>query len=811
MNGLLQDIRYALRQMQKNPGFAVSAIVVLALGIGSTTGMLATVRSVLVRPLEYWQPERLMLVDVSGNVDGWYVVPIAEFPELQRNLRQFEQLAAFNSLPVPVETTDSTEMLLAPEVSTNFFQTLGVVPAMGRAFREGDDAPGTSAAIISHEFWQNSMHGTSAVLGSKLKVNGQFYTVVGVMPPRFQFPVTFGKSVWTALQLTPDHKTRQGLDYLQVLGRLKPGVTPEQARIEGEVFVRNRNPSSASDAPVHFGVYSYQRTITGEARPALLALLAACVVLLLIAVVNTANLQIARATTRQDEIAMRSALGASRERIIRQIIVESLILSFSAAALSCSLAAGFVSVARHLFPEQSRFDSLHFDPWTLAACLLITFFCGLAAAIAPSWHVLRNRQGLLVQSSARMSRRSRLSGWLVAVEVALSTILLVAAGLFLRTLRSLENVPLGFNSANVTTFLLWAEGGTALPMPVKVAAYHRLLDRLEQMPNVEAAGMVTSLPISNFQMASGSGFAIPGLLSGDEKPAPFTRVTAVSPGYFRALGIPIAAGRELSASDTASTQLVGIVNQAFVGKYLPSVNPIGQEIVLEKQTGILQPVMIVGVSGNAIQFNSVDDPVDPELALSYLQLPPVAHFSQYLIGFADGFAVRTRSAAGDIGASIRGIVKSEAADFAIDDLVPLRRAVRDNLRTQRLALQITSCFAWIAVFLSAAGIYAVLAFVVGQRTHEMGIRLALGATRGNVFQLIARQGLWMACAGLICGYAAALVTGRWIRTFLYGVSSADPATYGIVGILVVLASMVAILVPARRASRLEPTVALRYQ
>jgi len=315
MNGLLQDIRYALRQMQKNPGFAVSAIVVLALGIGSTTGMLATVRSVLVRPLEYWQPERLMLVDVSGNVDGWYVVPIAEFPELQRNLRQFEQLAAFNSLPVPVETTDGTEMLLAPEVSTNFFQTLGVVPAMGRAFREGDDAPGTSAAIISHEFWQNSMHGTSAVLGSKLKVNGQFYTVVGVMPPRFQFPVTFGKSVWTALQLTPDHKTRQGLDYLQVLGRLKPGVTPEQARIEGEIFVRNRNPSSASDAAVHFGIYSYQRTITGEARPALLALLAACVVLLLIAVVNTANLQIARATTRQDEIAMRSALGASRERI----------------------------------------------------------------------------------------------------------------------------------------------------------------------------------------------------------------------------------------------------------------------------------------------------------------------------------------------------------------------------------------------------------------------------------------------------------------------------------------------------------------
>jgi predicted permease len=449
MNGLFQDVRYALRQIRKSPGFALSAVVVLALGIGATTGMLATVQSVLVRPLEYWRPEQLMLVDVSGNGDeggDWFVVPTIDFPELRRNLRQFEQLAAFSSLPEPVDTEEGTQMLLAPEVSTNFFQTLGVLPELGRSFREGDDAPGANAAIVSHEFWQNSMNRTSAVLGSKLKVNGHLYTIVGVMPPRFQFPVTFGKSVWTALQLTPDHKTSQGLDNFQVLGRLRLGVTPEQARAEGEAFLRNRTHSSEPANPAHFGIHPYQRTITGEARPALLALLAACVVLLLIAIVNTANLQIARATTRQNEIAMRSALGASRVRIVRQMIVESLILSCSGAALSSSLAAVFVSVAHRLFPQQPRFDSLQFDPSALAACLLITFFCGVAAAIAPSWHVLRNRQDLLVPSSARMSRRSRLSGWLVAAEVALSTVLLVAAGLFLRTLRSLENVPLGFKS-----------------------------------------------------------------------------------------------------------------------------------------------------------------------------------------------------------------------------------------------------------------------------------------------------------------------------------------------------------------------------
>lgn len=812
MRGLLQDIRYALHQIRKSPAFAMSAIVVLALGIGATTGMLAVVQSVLIRPLDYRQAERLAMVCVNED-DDWCIVSIADFDDLCRELHQFEQLAAFNSLPVPVENEQGTQMLLAPEVSTNFFQTIGVLPAQGRPFREGDDAPGAGAAIVSHEFWQNSMHEPREVLGSKLKVNGQLYTVVGVMPPRFQFPVTYGTSVWTAMQFTGDHKTRQGMDNFQVLGRLKPGVTLEQVRAEGEALVRNRKPSSASAPLLHFKTELYQQTVTRESKPGLLALLGACLVLLLIAIVNTANLQIARATAREGEIAVRSALGASRVRIVRLMVVESLVLSFAGAAVGWLVASGFVSMARYLFPRQPRFDSLQFDPWTLAGCLLITMLCGVTAAIAPSWHLLRNRSGLLVQPSAggRVTRQRRLAGCLVAAEIALSTVLLVAAGLFLKTLRSLENVPLGFDAENVTTFLLWAQGGNRLPMAVKVAAYHRVLDRLQQLPNVQAAGMVTSLPISNFQMSSGSGFAVPGLISGEEKPAPFTRITAISPAYFRALQVPIIAGRDISDSDTASTQLVGIVNQALAEKYLRNVNPIGQQIILEKPTGIQQPITIVGVSGNVIQDNSIGDTIQPELALSYLQLPVAAQFSQYMIGFSDGFAVRTRSAGGDIGSAIRAIVKSEASDFAIDDLVPFAQAVRDDMKTQRLTLEITSSFAWIAVLLSAAGIYAVLAYIVGQRIHEMGIRLALGATRANVFVLVVRQGLWMVSAGLFCGWAAALLTGRWITSFLYGVKIADPFTYGVVGIVVMLISMVAIMLPARRAARLDPNIALRYE
>src|SRR5450631_991122 len=332
MTGLLQDFRYALRQLRRAPAFAAAASLVLALGIGSTTGMLAIVQSVLLRPLNYSHPERLLLLllgiseEAGGSdMDTHSMVPVANYRDLQRSLRQFDQTAAYNSMPVPVETGDGTQILLAPEVSTNFFDTVGVHPALGRAFQEGDDASGTSAAIVSHEFWQHSMHARKDVLGSKLKVNGRLCTIVGVMPPRFQFPVGSKPTLWTALQLTPDQKTNQGMDDLSVLGRLKPDVTPEQARNEGEAFLRNRPAGDRDSKSHHFWVYPLLNIVTGDEKTPLFALLAACLLLLLIAVVNTANLQIARATRRESEIAMRAALGATRARIVRQMVVENLV------------------------------------------------------------------------------------------------------------------------------------------------------------------------------------------------------------------------------------------------------------------------------------------------------------------------------------------------------------------------------------------------------------------------------------------------------------------------------------------------------
>lgn len=811
MTGLSQEIRYGLRQMRKSPGFAATAIVVLALGLGATTGMLAIVQSVLVRPLSYQDPDRVMLVGTSDQANATSNVSFPDFREMQRSLHEFQAMGAYSSMPLAVQTQDGAQMLVAPAVTTNFFDLLGVRPMLGRSFREGDDSLSAGSAIVSHEFWQHSMHARPDILGSKLKINTDLYTVVGVMPPHFQFPVQT-ETLWITLQLTPEQKTKQGFDTMSVLGRLKPGVTLDQARSEGEAFWRHKAGGGSSQAASHFWLYPYQNLVTGDEKPALLALLAACFLLLAIAVVNTANLQIARATRREVEIAMRAALGATRARILWQLVVESLVLSAAGAALGWLLAIGFVQTARHLFGGYPRFDELQLDAWTFAGCLLLTSVCGVASALAPAWHILKKRRDLSLQQNAagRASRPQRLSGFLVVAEVALTAILLVSAGLFLKTFRSLQNVPLGFASDHVTAFLLWPQGGD-VPLAVARSAYQRTLDRLQSLPGIEAAGMATSLPISSFQITITGGFSVPGHPAPDQKNKTEVRLLAVSPGYFRAMRIPLLAGRPLSNSDMDSSQLAGVVNHAFVEKCLPGVDPLGQQIVLDKDAEFPQPITIIGVAGDVVQNNTITAPPQPEVAVSFQQLPASSMLTHFLVAIAASFVVRSNGDLSATAGDIRTVVKNEAPEFAIDDLAPLSQKIQGVLRTRQLAMEITSVFACVALLLSAAGLYGVLAYLVGQRAREIGIRLALGATRQNVFALVARQGLWMVGAGLLLGWIGALFAARWVRSFLFGTAARDPFTYTLVGVLVLIASAIAILLPARRAASIEPMEALRTE
>ncbi len=810
MNGTVQDIRYALRQMAKNPGFAAAAIIVLGLGLGATTGMLGVVQSVLLRPLSYSNSARLVLVGATNQADSTSNISWHDFQEMQRTLRIFTALGAYSSVPVAVQTDAGAQMLVAPSVTPNFFKMLGAAPLMGRSFQEGDSLPGANVAIVSRQFWQQSMHGSQAVLGSKIKVGGELYTIVGVMPEGFQFPLQM-RTLWTALQLTPDGKTKQGFDDLSILGMLKPGVTLDQARGEGESLLRHSSAGTTNDGQIlHFWIYPYQSLVTGNERPAILALLAACFLLLLIAVVNTANLQIARATKREAEIAMRSALGASRMRLLRQLVTESLLLCLGGAALGWLLAMGFVKTAEHLFQDYARFDQITLDGWTFAGCLLLTSLCAVAAALAPARHLLRKRALTQSNSAGRFTRPQRLSGALVSAEVALTCLLLIAAGLFLKTFRSLQNVPLGFSPENVTGFVLWPQQGNISTIAA-VSAYDRILERLERLPNVAAAGMVTSLPVSNFQITISGGFSIPDYIAPSPKHPPQVRMLAVSPGYFRALGIALSEGRFISANDIAGVQAAGVVNREFADRFLHGVDPIGKQIVLDKDAEFPQPITVVGVSGNAVQGNAIGGAIQPEVLVSFRQLPPSGMLAHFLVAWAPSFAVRSKNQGGSIAQDIRNVVKSEAPEFATDAMSPMEESVQRQLRDRRLMAQITSAFAWIALLLSAAGLYGVLAYLVGQRVREIGIRLALGATRQNVFALVARQGLLMVGAGLVAGWIAALMAGRWIRAFLFQTTTHDFLTYALVGAVIILAGALAISLPARRAAKVDPMVALRYE
>src|SRR5581483_3711024 len=529
MHGIFQDIRYALRQLKKSPGFTTIAIGVIAFGIGSATGMLAIVQSVLVRPLNYPHPEQLLLVGVSNTPSSQLTSDVPLYLQMKKELSAFSGLVAYRSMPVPVKTQDGTKMVFAPQVTANFFDVLGVAPQNGRAFHEGERLE----AVVSADFWRNTLHSRKDVLGSTLEVSGAFYTVVGVMRPGFNFPN--GGSLWTVLDPDAKDAFTQGMDGVSVLGRLKAGTSPEAAQQEGEAFVRRLPKQEANE---HLWVYPYSRTVTEEERPALLALLGACFLLLLIAVVNTANLQIARATHREAEIVTRTALGATRAHIIRQILTESLILCAAGAGAGWLLVSAMLQLARHWFAWLPRFDELRPDPWTFAACAALAILCGIVVSIAPVFRLLPAAKQLSLLHTAlgtsTATRSQRLSVVLISAEISLTCMLLVAATLLLTTFSAIEHAPLGFRSEDVTTFLLWPVRPNT-PISTAQVTFRGVLDRLEHVAGVRAAGMVTSLPLSNFSFSLDGTFSIPGHVSSNVKYT--TQLAVASPDYFRAMSI----------------------------------------------------------------------------------------------------------------------------------------------------------------------------------------------------------------------------------------------------------------------------------
>ncbi len=812
MQTLWHDLKYTLRQLRNAPVFALTAILTLALGLGATTAMLAVVDSVLLRPVSFPHAERLVSLELSVHGTRTSFTS-KDFEALHANAKGFSALAGYGTLPSPVTTSAGTRITGVARISPEFFAVPGVRARLGRVLSQGDaHAP---VAVVSDAFWRTSLHGDPHVIGSNIKVGNHSTTVVGVMPAGFAFPQELqGEALYVPLVLNQKGEDEHGFTSVELAARLKPRATLAAAQAEANAIYAHAGKANDPDRG-QLVLRPYRKVITGYEQPALLALLGACGLLLLIACVNSANLQIARGMARTGEMSVRSALGASRSRLLRQIVTESVTISLLGAGLGLALASAALHWARAAYGTQfARFDELALHPTVFAGCTLLAVVAGVLAALAPALSAVRNAGGLPFSQSARVTRRSRLSGTLVAVEIALTCVLLATAGLFLRTFRALEQAPLGFDPHHVTEITLMlqnpSESGPALKQ-----TYDRLLDRLSGMPGIEAAATQTSLPFSNFNLSMTSDFQIPGRPRGKKDDAGFSLVSA---GFNRALGITMRQGRGLLPSDDAGSQPVCVVNEAFVQRYLSGRRVLGTTIEFPRDPKnqddnrfMKTPLTIVGVAPDEIDGQSLAGRPGPMLLLNYRQYPADSPGAHFMFGLAPQFAVRSTLPLATLQREIRSALKDTAPDTAEMDIDPLDKSIAASLRNQQLALRLASGFGLLALALAAVGIYGVLAYSVAQRTREIGIRMALGSTRQGALRLVLGHAAVMALAGLAIGLIAAWPAGRAVRAFLFGVPVMDPLTLLAAALLLLAICGCAAAVPAYRATQVDPMEALRTE
>jgi predicted permease len=703
---------------------------------------------------------------------------------------------------------------------------LGAHPLLGRTFTDAEGlAGGAQVVVLSEGLWRESFHADPYIVGQTVRIGGGSRTVVGVMPDAFHFPESMGpdlqKGVWLPLQPTPEMLKDRGYHFFNVVAELRSGVNIVQAQRELDAIAAHI-PRKADESAVAFSAAFYQEVLTGPVRPVLYGLFGALALVLLIACANVSNLLIARCLGRQQEFAVRAALGASRGRLIRQMLAEGMALSLLGCGAGVVLAQlGMLAV--HKLPDGTipRADSISIH-WTvvfvLAAIAIVTT---VLSSLLPALLVARvNPQAALQAASRGLGARSvsgRLSGWLVAGEVALSTLLLVGTGLLFHTLWNLEQSRLGFETEHITTFtsmpadaagfsqMAVSEDTGNAPVSVATLVYAPMLDHMRHVPGVESAALVSSPPLGGMDI--GSSFDIVGRAK-DPDNKPHARVSAASADYARALGTPVVRGRMIGDGDVSSTPFAVVINETLAKEYFPGNDPLGKRIDLGgKDTGMIKPYTIVGVLGDQVD-TSVGGTIQPFILVPMQQIPTTSLFYQALLKTVVTFVVKTR---GDISvaAEMRSLFHQNAPGFALDNFQTMREAVEKNTFSQRLGLCLVGSFAGLAVALVFAGLYGVLSQLVSYRRREIGVRMALGATRPNVARLVLRQGSILVGAGLGVGLVLAFASGRLVKSFLYQVQPLDIGTYAGVVFALAVIGLTASLLPARKAASIQPMQALR--
>ena len=826
MQSLFHDLRYAVRQLGKSPGLTLLAILTLALGVGANTAIFTVIESVLLRPLPYAHSDRLFYIGSKSDKGTFNTTSWLNYRDVRAQSKLLEDAAGYSEDVGVLETHDGSQSVVAPRVTTNLFSMLGAKPLLGRTFIEAEGQPGgAQVVLLSEGLWRESFHADQKIVGQTVKIGGKYLTVVGVMPNSFRFPETMGsdlqKGVWMPVQPTPEMLKDRGYHFFNVVAELRPGVTPAQAQRELDAIAAHV-PRTKDDGAVTFGSGLYQEILTGPVRPVLYGLLGALALVLLIACANVSNLLIARCLGRQQEFAVRAALGASRSRLIRQMLSEGMALSL----LGCLVGVGLAQLAMlalRKLPDGTipRADAISIHWTILLALAAIAMLTTVLSSLLPALLVARtNPQAALQAASRGLGSRSvsgKLSGGLVAGEVALSTLLLIGTGLLFHTIWNLEQAHLGFETAHVTTFTAMpadAAGFSSMAVsedtgnaPISVAAltYQPMLERMRHVPGVENAALATSPPLSSMNL--GSSFEIVGQAKDPAKQMN-TRVTAVGGDYARALGTPIVRGRMIGDGDVLSTPFAIVINETLAKKYFPGEDPLGKQIDLGgKDTGMLKPYTIVGVLGDQVD-RTVGSAPQPLILVPQQQIPTTSLFYQALLKTVVTFVVKTHGNI-PVAVEMRSVFHQNAPGFALDNFQTMQDAVDQNTFSQRLGLYLVGSFAGLAVAMVFAGLYGVLSQLVSYRKREIGVRMALGATRLSVARLVLRQGSLLVGMGLIAGLVLAFAAGRLVKSFLYEVQPLDLWTYAAVVLALALIGLSASLLPARKAASIEPMQALR--
>ena len=803
-----QDLRFALRTLVKYRGFTAVAVLTLAIALGANTAIFSVVNAVLLRPLPFEAPERLVNVLAVLTIDGgdFPVVSHPNYTDLRKQTKTLEYVAAYGRGRSYLMEGDEPEPLVGLSVSANVFPMLGVKPILGRVFTEAEDrAGGPRVLVISHELWQRRFGGDPAVIGRVVRfgTGGETRTIIGVMPPGFRIPVgepirDFYKSFEEAM--TDNDRQQRTRVFIELLGKLKPGVTEAEASAELAVIgKRLEKQYPASNTGLSFRVASMHEQIVRDVRPALLLLLAAVAAVLLIGCANVANLLLARATGRSREIAIRAAVGASRGRIVRQLLVESVVLSVVAGALGLLLASWGIDALLAMAPEDiPRLDTVTLDTRVLLFCLGISVLTGIAFGLAPALSASKPNLTETLKEGSRGStegrQRKRLRGALVVASVALSLVLLAGAGLLLRSFIHVSGIDPGYDYENSISLNVSARSTAYPENPQIVAFFERLMRELRTIPGVESVTAVDHLPLStNENFHTFDVIGRPPAAPGHELGA---KTLTVTPGFFSALHIPIVRGRDYTPQDDASRPKVLVVNEQFVREFFPNQEPIGQRIHLVGTEDVYE---IVGVVAD-VRWRGVTADVPSSFFFALAQRPRGRM----------SFVVRAPNAE-TLAPSLRAVMRRIDPQQPITSIETLESMRGESLSTRRFNVILLGLLSALALVLSATGIFSVMSYTVTQRTSEIGIRMAIGAQANDIFRLIVGHSGRLVGIGVVIGVATALAATRVMSTLLYGVKPTDPVTFAAICAIIAAVALVASYLPARRAANVDPLVAIRHE